>query len=326
MKLFKTKFRYNHETLRYEKVPFSFKRFLLKAFPHLGLSIGLSFVLLSMYMIFFSTPEERHLRSENRFMKEQYSKVSTQLGEMDALLNDLSSRDNELYRTIYQADTIPKAVRNSGFGGVDKYKMFEGYENSELVIDVVSKIDILSKKLNVQSLSYSELFKLAAEREELLTHIPALQPIHNDGLTRIGSFYGYRQHPIIGGIHFHDGVDLTAPIGTPVYASGDGTVIRIDYNRSRTGYGNLVIIDHGVNGMTTRYAHLNTIDVKRNQTVKRGEQIGTVGNTGLSTGPHLHYEIRVNSQSVNPLNYMISITPEQYDELLDMSKETQSSF
>lgn len=326
MKLFKAKYRYNPETLRYEKVPFSFKRFILKAFPHLGLSVGLSIVLLSLYMVFFSTPEERHLRSENRYMKDKYDKVETQLTDMDLLLNDLASRDNELYRTIYQADTIPEAVRNSGFGGTHGYRSYEGYESSVLVIDVARKIDILSKKLNVQSLSYSELFELAKDRELLLTHIPALQPIHNEGLTRIGSFYGYRQHPIIGGIHFHEGLDLTAPMGTPVYASGDGTVIRIDFNRSRTGYGNFIIIDHGVNGITTRYAHLNTIDVKHGQEVKRGEQLGTVGNTGMSTAPHLHYEIRINGHSVNPLDYMISITPEQYDDLLEMADNTQASF
>ncbi|HXK82090.1 MAG TPA: M23 family metallopeptidase [Bacteroidales bacterium] len=326
MKLFKPKFRYNPETLRYEKVPFSFKRFLLKAFPHLGLSVGLSILMLSAYMVFFSTPEETHLRSENRFMKEQYKKMEAKLSEMDLLLNDLATRDNELYRTIYNADTIPEAVRNSGFGGTHAYKAFDGYESSQLVTDVAKKIDVLSKKLNVQSLSYSELFELAKERETVLSHIPVLQPIHNEGLTRIGSFYGYRKHPIVGGIHFHEGLDLTAPTGTPIYAAGDGTVIRIDFNCSRTGYGNLVIIDHGINGMTTRYAHLNTIGVKRGQEVKRGEQIGTVGNTGMSTAPHLHYEIRINGKSVNPLDYMISITPEQYDQLLEMAEITQVSF
>ena len=326
MKLFKTKYRYNNDTLRYEKVPFSFKRFILNAFPHIGLSIGLSFVLLTLYMLFFSTPEERLLRSENRFMKDNYKNASEQLTEMDALLDELAQKDNELYRTVYQADTIPKAVRNSGFGGADRYKLYEGYENSQLVMDVAEKIDMLSKKLNVQSLSYSELFKLASDHKTFLSNIPALQPIHNNGLTRIGSFYGYRKHPILGTIQFHQGLDLTAPMGTPIYASGDGEILRIDYNRSRTGYGNLIIIDHGVNGMRSRYAHLNTIGVKRGQKVKRGDQIGTVGSTGLSTAPHLHYEIRINGNHVNPMNYMISITPTEYDELLDMAEHNQVSF
>ncbi len=318
--MFKTRTRFNPKTMRFEKVPFSLKRLIMLVLPHSLVSFIIAVVMLTAYMIFFETPEEQLLRAENRYLKKNFKDMSTHFAEMNAMLENMAVRDNEMYRVVFQVDSIPAVLRNSGFGGSNRYENLEGYSSSGLVIDVANKIDMLSKKLEVQSESYAELTELALQRSKLIRSVPLLQPIHNNSLNHIGSYYGYRRHPIFQTVHMHHGVDFVATTGTPIYASGDGKVVRIEHNRSRSGYGNLVVIDHGVNGLSSCYAHLHTIDVKRGQKVKRGEKLGTVGNTGLSTAPHLHFEIRVNGTSVDPMKYLVSVTPKQYDELVQMSK------
>jgi len=318
--MFKTKVKFDPKSLRFEKVPFSLKRLIMLLIPHSFVSLISAVAMLTVYMVFFETPEEQLLRAENRYLRKNFKEMSSKFTEMNVLLEDMAGRDNELYRSIYQLDSIPQAVRNSGFGGSQAHEDLEGYTSSWLVIDVANKIDVLSKKLNIQANSYKEITEMAMLRTKRLQSIPVLQPINNSQLNHIGSFYGYRKHPVFNTIQMHHGIDYVAETGTPVFASGDGVVTRIEKNRSRSGYGNLVIIDHGVNGLSSYYAHLNSIDVNKNDKIKRGQQIGTVGNTGLSTAPHLHFEVRINGESVDPLKYIISVTPKQYDDLLKMSK------
>ncbi|MDD2636258.1 MAG: M23 family metallopeptidase [Bacteroidales bacterium] len=320
MQFFKSKYKFNPETLQYEKIKFSFKRTLIKLIPYTISSVAFGALIMFLYIVVFESPEERLLRAENKFLKRNYAKMSKRLEESDKLLEDIADRDNFIYRTTYQQDSIPFTIRNSGIGGINRYKHLEGFESTDIVKDVAKKLDKVETKLNIQSLSYNELIKLIKEREDTYRALPILQPIHVNELTRIGSFFGYRPHPILGIVHMHKGLDLTAAHGTPIYASGGGTIIGIERNNTGSGYGNSILIDHGVDGLSTRYAHLYTINVKKGQKVKRGEQIGTVGNTGLSTGPHLHYEVLINGAAVNPLRYMLSPLPDEYEQILKLTE------
>ncbi len=326
MKLFKPKYKYNPSTLQYEKINFSFKRSLIRLIPYAISSLIFGVLVMFLYIVVFESPEERMLRKENAFLKKNYEKINKRLDESDSLLNDIAQRDNYIYRTTFQQDSIPFTIRNSGIGGANRYKHLEGYESTEIVKEVAKKLDKVENKLNIQSLSYNELIKEVKDNLKLYKSIPILQPIHVNELTRIASYFGYRPHPFLGVLHMHKGLDMVAPIGTPIYAAGAGTVVDIEYNNTGSGYGNSVIIDHGVNGLSSRYAHMSVIHVKKGQVVSRGEQIGEVGNTGLSTGPHLHFEIMINRAAVNPLRYMLAPDPNTYEQILKLSEYPGISF
>jgi hypothetical protein len=322
----KPKYKFNTETLQYEEIKFNFKRFFLKLLPHSFASLTFGFVIMFLYIVVFESPEEKILRVENDFLKSNYKKMNARLIASDKVLDEIAKRDNYIYRTTFQQDTIPFTVRNSGIGGTNRYKHLEGYTNTELVKDVSKKLDQMERKLDIQSKSYLDLIKEVKNKQDYFVCAPVLQPIHTSELTRLASYFGYRQHPILGIVQFHKGIDLTAPQGTPVYASGDGIIVGIERSNSRSGYGNNIVIDHGVEGLSTRYAHLYTIDVKKGQKIKRGEQIGTVGSTGLSTAPHLHYEIMKNKAAVNPLRYMLVPSPDEYEQVLKLSEYSGISF
>lgn len=316
MKIFKSKYKFNPDTLQYEKIKFSFKRFLLRLVPHSIASATFGTVLMVLYILIFESPEEKFLRQENKFLKENLTEMKTRMEKNDSILNEIAKRDNYIYRTTFQQDTIPSTIRNAGVGGGERYKHLEGFESTDIVKDVAKKLDQLENKIKVQSQSYSVIINELKKKEKLFKSLPVLQPVHVNELTRIGSFYGYRPHPILGVVHMHHGLDLVAPTGTPVYASGDGKVADVERNNTGSGYGNSVLIDHGVNGLSSRYAHLHTIDVKPGQKIRRGEKIGTVGSTGLSTAPHLHYEIMIYGSTINPLRYMITPSASEYEQLI----------
>jgi len=326
LKLFKSKYKFNPETLQYEKIRFSFRKFVLRLVPYIISSAIFGFALMFLYIVVFESPEEKLLRSENQYLKENLKKINERLVEDDKLLDDIAKRDNYIYRTTFQQDTIPYTIRNAGVGGSDRYKHLDGFASTDIVKDVAKKLDQIENKLNIQSLSYNELIKELKKKENLFKSLPVLQPIHVNELTRIGSFYGYRPHPILGVVHMHHGIDMVAPTGTPVYASGDGVISGIEYNNTNSGYGNSILIDHGVNGLSSRYAHLYSINVKKGQKISRGEQIGTVGSTGLSTAPHLHYEIMIYGATVNPLRYMITPSADEYEQILKLAQYPGVSF
>ena len=213
-------------------------------------------------------------------------------------------------------------MRLAGLGGVNRYKNLEGYDNSALITNSAKRIDQITKRLVIQSKSLDEIAKLAEEKEALLKTIPAIQPVQNKDLSRVASGYGMRVHPILKYRKMHNGMDFTAPPGTPIYATGDGTVTKVGLG---SGYGKMVIIEHGF-GYKTYYAHMSKYNTKVGRKVKRGEIIGYVGNTGLSSGPHLHYEVWKNGKVVNPVNfYHNDLTPEEYDIMLAAaSLENQS--
>ena len=241
----------------------------------------------------------------------------------EAVLSNVAERDNNIYRVYFEANPIPEEQRKAGFGGVNRYKNLEGFDNSKLIIETSKRLDILQKQIVVQSKSLDEIALLAEEKEKLLAAIPAIQPVSNKDLTRMASGYGMRSDPFTKARKMHWGMDFTAPRGTPVYASGDGTVVRAD--AGATGYGRHIRINHGY-GYTSLYAHLYKYNVKKNQKVKRGDLIGFVGSTGRSEAPHLHYEIFKDGTRINPINfYYGSLTAEEFNKLLEhASLENQS--
>jgi len=270
-----------------------------------------------------NTPKELLQAREIENYKLQYELLNKKLEQIEEVMVNVADRDNNLYRVYFEASPIPEDQRKMGFGGVNRYRELEGYDNSELIINTTKRIEVLTKQVVIQSRSLEELESLAKSKEDLLGAMPSIQPIHKNDLKRMASGFGYRTDPFTKKRRFHQGMDFTAPTGTPIYASGDGIVGRAD-NRS-PGYGKHIRIDHGF-GYVSLYAHLSSYNVKRRQKVKRGDIIGYVGSTGRSVGPHLHYEIFKDGRRVNPLNYYSgNLTAEEFDIMLNLaSQENQS--
>ena len=277
------------------------------------------------FNLVYDSPKEKQLIAEKEELLLQYELLNNKLDQTSVILADLENRDDNIYRTIFEAEPIPDNLRKAGSGGVNRYKNLEKFKgDADIVISTTKKLDRLSKQLYIQSKSFDEIYELAKQKEELLASIPAIQPVSNKNLTRMASGYGMRIDPHYKTPAFHEGMDFTAPTGTPIYATGNGTVTRSD-NGSR-GYGNHVRIDHGF-GYLTLYGHMSEIAVKQGQNVIRGEIIGYVGNTGKSSGPHLHYEVHKNDRPINPINFYFSdLSPEEYDLMIQLSSQENQSF
>lgn len=321
----KVRYYYDSETLSYRRVEQKKGRKLrIIALSVAGMFLG-GFLLLVLYLNLpqVRTPRELSLERELANMQLQYELIDKKLDQLQVVLAEIEDRDNTLYRTYFETNPIPEEQRRAGFGGVNRYQDLEGFDNSKLIINTTRKLDILTKQLVIQSRSLDEIVNLAANQEKLLTAIPAIQPVRNEDLTRIASGYGYRIDPFTKARKFHYGMDFTAPRGTPIYATGDGKVIRAD-NRA-SGYGNHVVIDHGY-GYKSLYGHMYKFNVKVGQRVQRGEVIGFVGNTGRSSGPHVHYEVFKDDERINPMNfYYGSLSPEEFDAMLaKVQQENQS--
>lgn len=319
----KVKYYYDSETLSYRKIEKK-KRRTLKFVSVFILAAALfGFLTVFITSQYIESPKEKALKRELSNMQLQYELLNRKMDEAQLVLEDIANRDNNIYRLYFEANPIPDEQRKAGFGGVNRYKYLEGFDNSKLIIESSKRLDILQKQIVVQSKSLDEIAKLAEEKEKLLAAIPAIQPVRNEDLTRMASGYGMRNDPFTKVRKMHWGMDFTAPRGTPVYASGDGVVTRADSNSA--GYGKHIRIDHGY-GYVSLYAHLYKYNVRKNQKVKRGDLIGFVGNTGRSEAPHLHYEIFKDEQRINPINfYYGSLSPQEFNELLEKANlENQS--
>lgn len=319
----KVKYYYDSETLSYRKIERK-KRTTAKyvsVFLLAAALFGFMFVVIAGQ--YFESPKEKALARELQNMQLQYDLLDKKMNEAFAALENVEERDNAIYRLYFEANPIPEEQRRQGFGGINRYEKFEGYDNSKLIVEANRKMDILQKSIVVQSKSLDEIAVLAEDKEKFLATIPAIQPVKNEDLTRMASGYGYRIDPFTKVRKFHYGMDFTAPRGTPIYASGDGIVKRADAGSS--GYGKHIRIDHGY-GYVSLYAHLYKYNVKKNQKVKRGDVIGFVGSTGRSEAPHLHYEVFKDGERINPINfYYGNLSPEEFSELLaKASLENQS--
>jgi len=320
----KLNYKFNKKSLQFEEVKPTLKIKIFKALNIIITGLVFAAVVIFLAYTFLDSPKEKMLKRENQLLVEQYKDFQQKLEKVEIVLTDMADRDDNIYRVILEADPVPTAVRKAGFGGADRYSKYEGYKNSELIKETAKKLDIIHSQLVVQSKSFDEVYNKAKNKEEMLQHIPAIQPVANKNLKRLSSYYGYRTDPIYKVRKFHPGLDFSAPIGTAVYSTGDGKVIEV--KKSRRGYGNKIIIDHGY-GYKTMYAHLNKFKVKKGERVKRGQVIGYIGNTGKSTAPHLHYEIRKNEKKVNPIYYFFNdLSPEEYETVLEMSTQLSQSF
>lgn len=310
-------YRFNEDNLQYELIKPTFKTGLLKVISIIFSGLFFASIVIIVAYNFFRSPKELMLQRENQQYELQLSIITDRLERIEKVTKDLQERDDNIYRIIFEAEPIPEDVRKVGIGGADRYSKLKGFKNSALIINTVKKTDELSNKLYVQSKSFDDVFEMARNKEKMMTCIPAIQPISDKYKRRVSAFYGYRIHPIYKTKIFHEGIDFSAPIGTEVYAAGDGIVLHT--TRSNYGYGNIIKIDHGY-GYITYYAHLSKIKVRKGQKVKRGQTIGTVGSTGLSTGPHLHYEVRKNKKRVNPIYYFFNdLNIEDYDEIIKLA-------
>ena len=256
-------------------------------------------------------------------MEAQYRVLERQLKEVQFVMSDLQQRDDNLYRVVFQADPIPLSVRRGSSANTEYYEQLLDMTNSEIVVSTTKKLNELKKELYIQSKSYDELVLLAKNKETMLANLPAIQPVLNKNLTRMASGYGWRIDPIYHTRRFHAGMDFTAPIGTDIYATGNGTIIAAGWQQ---GYGNCVQISHGY-GYLTLYGHMSAVKARVGQTVKRGDVIGLVGSTGKSTGPHLHYEVHYKGEVMNPQNYyFLDLSPADYDKMVQMSNNAGQMF
>ena len=260
--------------------------------------LGVAFLFAILLFTFFKSPKEMMQARELEYMKLQYEILNDRLDNMEVLMTDMEERDNNLYRVMFEADPIPSSVRRSGFLDADRYADLYGYKNSGLIVNTARKLDVIASQLYNQSVSYDTLFAMARNKSDMLAHIPAIFPVKETEVKYISSFFGYRPDPIYKVEKFHSGIDFSAALGTDTYATGDGVVA--DVERNEWGYGNLVVIDHGY-GYKTRYAHLHKAAVRKGQKVKRGQKIGTIGDSGKTTGVHLHYEVLKNDVQVDPI-------------------------
>lgn len=320
MKLFntrKTYYLYNPNTLSYERVYPSAKDRFFTVLRHLSTGIVVGVAVFFAMIRLVDSPMESQLKKENKLLQTQYEVLSLRLsGAMD-VLNDVQQRDENLYRAIFQAESIPESVRKSGFGGTDRYEHLMELSNPDLVVSTTKKMDMLRKQLYIQSNSLEELISLGKNQEERSKCIPAIQPISNKDLRQTASGYGMRIDPIYRTPRFHAGMDFSAKVGTEIYATGNGTVTFAGW---RQGYGNCLMIDHGY-GFETVYGHMSKFKARVGQKVTRGEVIGEVGNTGKSTGPHLHYEVLVRGKHDNPSRYYyMDLTPEEYDRMIQIAE------
>ena len=279
-----------------------------------GFCIGIVFFLVFFY--FFPSPRESQLQQQNRNLEAQLQVLNSQVNQMQIVMKDFEQRDENLYRVLFGAEPIPLSVRTGANRRIAYYDSIARMTNSQLASDLTMKIDLLAKETYIQAKSYDELLELAKTQEVRMENLPAIQPVLNKDLKRTASGYGMRIDPVYHVRRFHAGMDFSAPVGTDVFATGNAKVV---FTGWKQGYGNTVELDHGF-GYTTLYAHLYKVLVHNGQNVKRGDVIALVGNTGKSTGPHLHYEVRYQDKPVDPRNfYFYDLTPEQYDQMIQLS-------
>lgn len=307
---------YNPKTRTYDRIYPTMRQrvmsYLRRLFVGMGLGAG-SFIVL---LLIFGSPSEKDLRMENSRLQAQYHILSSRLDESLQVMKGLQQRDDNLYRVMMQADPVADALRTPSYNKTNRYEDLMELPSAKLVVNTTQKMDLLERQLYIQSKSFDEVLALCKKHDEMLECIPAIQPVSNKDLKQTASGYGTRIDPIYKTVKFHSGMDFSANVGTPVYATGNGVVRKAGWEEL---YGNCIQIDHGF-GYVTRYAHLSKIDVRVGQKVVRGETIGKVGTTGKSTGPHLHYEVMVKGQIVNPVNYyFMDLNADDYDRMVEIA-------
>lgn len=310
------KFRLNPNTLAMEQVEHDVKYWLRQTGIYILAGIVLGILFLFLFLTFFPSPREKQLQREKENLQSQLEMLNRQVDQMQLVMTDLQQRDDNLYRVLFGAEPIPLSIRQGTQRKISYYEEIAQMTNNQLSADLTLKVDLLEKEMYIQSKSYDDVLEMAKNQEIRMENIPAIQPVLNKDLTRVASGYGMRVDPVYHVRKFHQGMDFTAPTGTEVFATGNATV---KFSGWKQGYGNTLILDHGF-GYETVYAHLYKSLVRKGQKVRRSDIIALVGNTGKSTGPHLHYEVRLNGRPVDPRNYYFyDLSPEEYDQMIQLS-------
>lgn len=312
----KKKYKINPETLAMEQVENGLGYWLRQTGIYILAGIILGVIFLYLFLTFFPSPREKQLQREKEAMASQLEVLNRQVDQMQIVMTDLQQRDDNLYRVLFGAEPIPLSIRQGTQRKISYYEQIAQMTNHQLSADLALKVDVLEKEIYTQAKSYDEVLEMAKTQEIRMENIPAIQPVLNKDLKRVASGYGMRIDPVYHIRKFHQGMDFTAPTGTEVYATGNAKVSFVGWKQ---GYGNTVILDHGF-GYQTLYAHLFKPLVRKGQKVRRSDIIALVGNTGKSTGPHLHYEVRLNGKPVDPRNYYFyDLSPEEYDQMIQLS-------
>jgi len=321
----KIKYYYDTETCKYERVKAKTSDVILNGLGIFALVSIMAVAMVIFYFNYFNSPKEVILANQINEYKFYYENKIKEVDEAIKILNEVENRDDNIYRVVLGAERIDKTIRDAGIGGSDRYDDIRNKNlgHEDLVIELAEKVDLLKRKIYIESKSQDEVVKLAENKEKLFAAIPAIQPISNKQLLALASGFGLRIHPVYKVKKMHTGIDFAATIGTPIYATADGKVAEVSVKFS--GYGKMVEIDHGF-GYRTRYAHMHEFAVRSGQNVKRGDLIGYVGNTGLSTAPHLHYEVLINRGQVDPVHYFYNdLSPAEYEKVLELASiENQS--
>lgn len=320
----KIKYYYNTHTLRYEKLETPLRVKLLRIFGFIATAIVSAIIIVAFAFQYLDSPEELVLKQQLDDYKENYGIINNRVKQLQQQMAELEKRDNQVYRAIFEANPIPDSARAKQIELNAEIKLVQRLSDDQLIIGMIEQLNVLSARVKVQNKSYEQIDDMIKNKEKLLSAIPAIQPVSNKNLTRVASGFGYRIDPVYKVTKFHAGLDFTAPQGTPIYATADGTV-KVSGNL-QNGFGNHIIINHGY-GYESLYGHMYRIKARQGQSVKRGEVIGWVGNTGKSTGPHCHYEVHKNGQPINPIYFFYNdLTPEQFDRILKLAAASNQSF
>lgn len=320
----KTKYFFNPKTLSYEKYKLSRWIIFLRSIGVFSFSLILGFIFFIVFSRFVDSPNEKKLKSANTDLEAELENMGTRLNNLNSELDKLREKDKSVYRSIYESDPTSDLAWKQNPADNEKYENLRKLPNSELLMELNNRMDQLTHNMEVQSKSFDQLLLMASNKKEYLARIPAIQPVSNKELDRIGSGFGYRTDPFYRTQRFHAGIDFTAPRGVEVYATADGTVALV--KTEIWGYGQHIVINHG-NGFETLYGHLSKFKVKTGQKVKRGQLIGLIGSTGKSTAPHLHYEVHKNGEALNPAFFFYNdLTDEEYQKMLERASAANQSF
>lgn len=320
----KIKYYYNTNTLRYEKLEVPLRVKLLRIFGFIAAALVTAALISYFAFQFIGSPNEKLLLLQNERLRDRYADLNEKANSLDQQITELEKRDNAVYRAIFEANPIPDSARAKEIENEKEIATVEGMANNQLLSSITQTLTTLSSRVKVQNKSYEQIDELIKNKEKLLSHTPAIQPLSNKDLNRIASGFGYRIDPVYKTVKMHAGLDFAAPQGTPIYATANGTVITA--GNKGNGYGNHVIINHGY-GYETLYGHMVKVKSSPGQRVTRGEVIGWVGNTGKSTGPHCHYEVHKNGNKIDPVYFFYNdLTPDQFDRLLKQAAASNQSF
>ena len=320
----KVKYYYNTHTLRYEKLETPLRVRLLRVFGFIAGSLVFAAIMVAIAFQYIDSPKEIILQQENETLRENYALLKNRTDQLQQQMAELENRDNDVYRAIFEATPVPDSARLKAMAKSKEVQLVQSMGENELVHSITGQLNTLTLRAAYQQKSFDDIDAMIKNKEKLLAAIPAIQPVSDKDLRHIASGFGYRIDPVYKITKFHAGLDFAATQGTPIYATADGTVKEASYDAG--GYGNHVVINHGY-GYETLYGHMVRIKARTGQKIKRGEVIGWVGSTGKSTGPHCHYEVHKSGQPVDPVYFFYNdLTPEQYDQVLKLSKAANQSF